>query len=161
VQRNHTHSPSPAFRRIAVYVGRSKLREPIWGWHTLQAWRNNDFNMDMAWYMDFQWYMVGMFYALNHEAVRLLLALGPTDISGDEDQRMGYWMQALGVERMDMGSRFHDHHEFVSWPWREHWRAPITDRSLAVHQCKTTRQLESAIQLQCFLWQDHLSPSSF
>jgi hypothetical protein len=142
VRRNHTD---------AVYVGRPLKGDPHWGPHPLVAWGNNNFAADMDWYFEVRRYMAGMLYALDREAVRRLVALEPTDISGDEDQRTGYWMQRLGAEWVDAGARFHDHPDYAPLlpiPL-EIWPAPITNQSLAVHRCKAAGRLEAAIRRLC------------
>lgn len=130
-----------------VYAGRNLQREPIYSWHTARAWAHNQFS-SMGWYLQLSDYATGMLYALNHAAVGAMLALQPMEISGDEDQRMGYWMQEIGAARLHAEERFHDHPAYCPVPWA-HWCQNISKQSLAVHQCKSRERLEGAIRQLC------------
>lgn len=161
LQQQHTHGTKQPVhnnnKNPPLYVGRAgPMLHPL-DWRILVCWWQNNFG-DMAWYWRLDTYMAGMLYALNHEAVRELLALRPTALAGDEDQRMGHWMQTINATRVNVHARFHDYpdyyyyhpsYSYFFWKKNDHWAAPITRASLAVHQCKTPERLETALQQLC------------
>jgi hypothetical protein len=85
-----------------------------------------------------------MLYVLNAQAVKQWIALNPTQLYGDEDFRTTYFMQLIGAQVINLGTRFHDHIKSNSG-----WKLEITNASLAVHQCKTLDLLSGAFASLC------------
>jgi hypothetical protein len=106
-------------------------------------WKN------LRWYWQTNLYYAGMIYAINRESCKRLVSMSPVERWGDEDVRTGYWMKIIKARFIDAGTTFHDIETYKSLPGTSHWRQPITNSSLAVHQCKTIPVLIKAFERMC------------
>lgn len=102
---------------------------------------------DLAWRWEIRRYTAGMLYVLNTRAVRQWITLNHTHLYGDEDLMTTYVMQLIGAQVIDLGTAFHDHPN--SQMYTQGWKAPITNASLAVHQCKSPQMLSDAFASLC------------
>lgn len=104
---------------------------------------------DMSWMHNLENYTAGMLYVLNAQAVREWVALNPTQLYGDEDFRTTYYMQQIGSRVVNLDTAFHDYIKYQTFPHQSHWRLDITHGSLAVHKCKSQRDLADAFASIC------------
>jgi hypothetical protein len=108
---------------------------------------------DMSWVFSVKRYHAGMIYLISRHAVELWVGLGPVDVYGDEDYRTAYYMGIIGARILDMNTSFHDYMMYQNIPMTDHWKKPITNQSLAVHQCKSYTYLSNALDELCGLHQ--------
>ena len=102
---------------------------------------------DMSWSYEMQNYTAGMLYILNTQAIQEWVALNPTQLYGDEDYRTTYYMETINAKVINLDTAFHDYIKFQTYG--NHWKLEITQNSLAVHKCKTQRQLSDAFMAVC------------
>ena len=105
---------------------------------------------DMSWVWHIQKYTAGCLYILNAVAVKRWISLNPTQVYGPEDMRTTYFMQIIRAEVINVYSAFHNHiRSHLTGTSHYEMRAPITETSLAVHECKTIELLLDAFASLC------------
>jgi hypothetical protein len=104
---------------------------------------------DMSWIYQVDRYNAGMLYILNSQAVGAWVASNPVDLYGDEDYRTSYYMTQLNARVVNLDEMFHDYFKYKTYQFQNHWRLDITNNSLAVHQCKSERDLFDAFNSIC------------
>lgn len=102
---------------------------------------------DMSWARHIHGYPLGLLYILNAAAVKSWVALNPTDLYSHEDLRTFYYMKLIGAEVINTHAAFHDHMRYTHGV--PEWREPITNASLAVHQCKSIDLLVEVFASLC------------
>ena len=100
---------------------------------------------DVSWTRHMHDYCAGMLYVLNTPAIKGWIALNPTQLHGDEDMRTFYYMKIIGAAVLNTHNAFHDHISRGMTVWSE----PITNASLAVHQCKKIELLSQTFVSLC------------
>lgn len=129
-----------------LYIGRSPESEDTNILRLIQLTLR--FNLrDMSWIYNVDKYNAGMLYILNSQAVKSWVDSNPIGIYGDEDYRTSYYMIKIGAKNIDLKEKFHDYIKYNAL--FGHWKLDITNNSLAVHQCKSTRDLLDAFKLVC------------
>ena len=106
---------------------------------------------DMSWLRSVERYNAGMLYVISRRAVELWVGLRPAGLYGDEDLRTSYYMGRVGARFLDFGTAFHDYERYRPPELKEHWKLPITNGSLAVHQCKSIADYSDALDELCAL----------
>jgi hypothetical protein len=102
---------------------------------------------DISWTRHMEDYCAGMLYVLNTAAVRMWVALGTIDVSGDEDMRTFYYMKKIGAEVVNTHRAFHDHMRQTAGVTE--WCENITNTSLAVHGVKAIDLLTETFASLC------------
>jgi hypothetical protein len=132
----------------SLFVGRSSdNHDKYWFFYLIKCIRS--YFRDSSWIYDIDKYHAGMLYVLSRRAVELWVDLKPRDVYGDEDFRTSYYMGKIGAQFINVGSAFHDYQRFEPLPLRENWKKPITNKSLAVHKCKTYADYSDAFDELC------------
>jgi len=122
---------------IGRYEAFYHLQDP---WFVIAAYLVHGLR-DMSWLWHIPKYTAGCLYILNAVAVKRLVALHPTQVYGPEDMRTTYFMQIIRAEVVNVYSAFHNAQYEIT--------APITNASLAVHECKTIESLLNAFASLC------------
>lgn len=101
--------------------------------------------LDMSWASHIRNFTHGQLYILNTESITRWIDLNPTQLYGHEDMRTTYFMKIIGAQVINMYTAFHDHPA----SWQNQLTGPITNASLAVHQCKKIKVLSDTFASLC------------
>ena len=101
--------------------------------------------LDMSWASHIRNFTQGQLYILNTAAITRWINLNPTQLYGHEDMRTTYFMEIIGAQVINMHTVFHDHPAAK----QNQLTGPITNASLAVHQCKKIEVLLDTFASLC------------
>jgi hypothetical protein len=102
--------------------------------------------VDMSWASHIRNFTQGALYILNTVAITRWIDLNPTQVYGHEDMRTTYFMKLIGAQVINVYTDFHDHPTS-----RQNLQliGPITNASLAVHECKKIELLSDTFASLC------------
>lgn len=101
--------------------------------------------LDMSWTSHIRNFTQGQLYILNTASITRWINLNPTQLYGHEDMRTTYFMEIIGAQVINMHTVFHDHPAAK----QNQLTGPITNASLAVHQCKKIEVLSDTFASLC------------
>lgn len=101
--------------------------------------------LDMSWVSHIRNFTQGQLYILNTASITRWINLNPTQLYGHEDMRTTYFMEIIGARVINMHTAFHDHPAAK----QNQLTGPITNASLAVHQCKKIEVLSDTFASLC------------
>ena len=102
--------------------------------------------VDMSWASHLRNWTQGQLYILNTEAITRWIDLNPTQLYGHEDMRTTYFMKLIGAQVINVYTAFHDHPASRK---TLQLIGPITNASLAVHECKIIELLSDTFASLC------------
>jgi len=102
--------------------------------------------LDMSWASHIRNFTQGTLYILNKIAITRWIDLNPTQLYGHEDMRTTYFMKLIGAQVINVYTAFHDH---PTSRQNLQLRGPITNASLAVHECKKIELLSDTFASLC------------
>ncbi len=132
---------------MALIIGRIQTIDDMW--LLSLKWIYYGFR-DMSWAYR-QNYTAGLLYVLNAQAINQLIELNPlsTQLYGDEDVRTSYYMDLIGAKVINLDTEIHDYMAAPIYNQLVTWKSEMTNTSLAVHKCKTTKLLSDAFASIC------------